>query len=253
MYKINTINIAIAILSIQFMLFSIEPIKWACGEYAPAYYRGENGDVQGYLYDIAVEALETRMNIPVEITFLPWKRCQLYVEEGSYDIMFTIPTAERLEYSVTHETPAWIKRRILYTYINHPRLMDINSIQGLDEINEGNYTILSYIGNGWVENNVKGIGIPVEYAPDMSLIFKKLANKRGDIIIEDPSIADDNIRSDGLDSLIIKTSGIGSESSFHIFISKESAYVDIIDSLNLVIEEMWEDGTIEIILSNYGM
>ncbi|MCP4105990.1 MAG: hypothetical protein GY749_10700 [Desulfobacteraceae bacterium] len=37
----------------------------ACPDYPPAYYKTDKGEVKGYLYDIAFEALNKRMGIPV--------------------------------------------------------------------------------------------------------------------------------------------------------------------------------------------
>lgn len=244
---------ALLLILILFPLFSREPIKWACGEYAPAYYKTESNVVTGFLYDIAKEALEERMGIPVEITFYPWKRCQYLVEKGEADMMFTIPTPERKIYAVTHNTPAWVKKRILYTYEDHERLDEINKIRNLEEVRDGNYTVLSYIGNNWIESSVEEIGIKVRYAPGTELIYRMLAARRGDLIIEETAIADRNITREEVEHKVVKTEGIGSESGFHICIAKSSPYADIVDSLNSVIEAMWDDGTIDSILIKYNV
>ena len=80
-----------------------------------------------------------------------------------------------------------------------------------------------------------------------------LAGKRADIIIEESSIALPNIEKLGLSSKILSTEGIGAESGFHLLIGKKSQYVNILEQLNTVIEEMWQDGTIEKILAEYDM
>ncbi len=240
-----------------FMLFSSlsfakDPMRWACADYPPAYYKTDKGDVKGYLYDIALEALDKRMGIPVVISFYPWKRCQMLLKQGKSDMIFTIPTPERLQYVLSHEKPAWIKRRILYTYSGHPKIEEIHKLRGLKDIKKGGYSIVSYLGAGWIKSNVeKGAGIPVRYANKIDRMYKMLAQKRGDLIIEQASLVVPNIRELKLTDKIVETRGIGAESGYHILIGKKSEYSDILPQLNKVIEKMWQDGTIEKILTEY--
>lgn len=228
-------------------------IRWVCGDYPTAYYKAENGDVKGYLYDIAIEALENRMNIPVEISFLPWARCQSMVRANKADMFLTIPTAERLKYTNTNNTPVWIKKRIVFTYSGNAKLDEINKISGLEDIKSGNYTVISYIGNNWVKSFVEAVGIKVLYSRTIEGMYSLLAKGRGDIIIEDVSLVLPKIKEYNLSDKIIKTEGVGSESAFHIMIGKQSEYISILDELEDVIKEMHSDGTIDQILSSYNI
>ncbi len=233
--------------------FATIPIKWATVDYPPAYYKTTNKKVKGYLYEIAIEALEKRLNIPVSITFFPWKRSQLMVKTGKYDMLFTIATTERLQYTVTHKKPAWVKKRIMYTYKGHPRIEEIHNLKGLESLKKTDFALLSYLGNGWMKAVFdKGAGISVDYATKIEFMYKMLAAKRGDIIIEQPSLAVPNIKRLKLTDKVVETRGIGMESDFHILIGKKSKYSYIIPKLNKVIEKMWRDGTISKILKKYG-
>lgn len=234
--------------------FGEEALTWACGDYPYAYYLNEKGETTGFLYDIAIEALQKRMGIKVNLDFLSWQRCQVLVKAGDYDMMLTIPTAERLNYSGTTKTPVWKKIRYVYTYKNHPKMIDINSINGLEDIKRLKLSVISYIGNGWIKESVEGIGIKVNYSPVIENMYQMLINRRGDLILEERSLVDAALKKDPvLAKNIIKTEGIGSSSGFHIMISKKSKYIDILEELDKVIQEMWDDGTIEDILSRYGV
>ncbi|MCP4161858.1 MAG: amino acid ABC transporter substrate-binding protein [Deltaproteobacteria bacterium] len=232
--------------------FAKSPIKWATVDYPPAYYKTTNKEVKGYLYEIAIEALEKRLKIPVSISFFPWKRSQMMVQTGKHDMLFTIPTTERLQYSITHKKAAWVKKRIMYTYKKHPRIKEIHNLKGLGSLKKKDFILLSYLGNGWMKAVFdKGAGISVDYATKIELMYKMLAAKRGDIIIEQPSLAVPNIKRLKLTDKIVETRGIGMESDFHILIGKKSKYSYIIPKLNKVIEKMWRDGTIAKILKKY--
>ncbi len=145
------------------VLKGIEPLEWACADYPNAYYRNKDGEVRGFLYEIAIEALTERMGIAIKINFYPWKRCQLLVEEGKSDMLLTVPTDVRLEYTIASKTPIWEKKRLVYTYKENSKIEEINQIGGLEDIYLGNLTVISYLGNGWVETVVETMGIKVVY------------------------------------------------------------------------------------------
>ncbi|MBN2657416.1 MAG: transporter substrate-binding domain-containing protein [Spirochaetales bacterium] len=248
------------ILSIILLLFFFlniygdEPIQWVFTDYAPANYIDEKGNYAGFLYEITIEALENRMGIPVEISIYPWPRCQHLVKTGDRDMMLTIPTKERLEYAISTDSPVWVKKRLIYTYIEHENLETINELHGLADIKQTGYSVISYIGNDWIKENVaEKFHIPVEYARGVEGMYRMLAAGRGDLIIEEKSIARSNIEQLELQELIVETEGIGEESHFHLLISKQSPHSNIIYELNCVLDEMWEDGTIEKILKKYGI
>ncbi len=240
--------------SIGIKLNGIEPLEWACADYPNAYYMDKDGTIRGFLYEIVIEALTKRMGIEVNITFYPWKRCQLLVETGESDMLLTVPTEIRLEYTVATQIPLWEKKRIIYTYKGNNRIEEINKIRRLEDILLGNFTVISYLGNGWAETKVEKMGIEVVYSPSIQNIYKMLVFKRGDLIIEEKSLVEAEIKQDiQLNENIVQTSGIGSTVGFFILIRKNSKYVEIIEELNIVISEMWNDGTIVGILSKYGL
>lgn len=249
MFKKVIITLVILI-SYQYNSFATEPIKWIFTNYPPANYQTETGEFKGLLHDITIEAFEKRLGIPVQISVFPWKRCQLMVKNGKYDMILTIPTAERLEYSVTTKQPIWLKKRMIYTYAGHPMAQELNSINGLRDVKEKGYTVISYLGNGWAKRDIESAGIPIIYSNEVDGMYQMLATQRADIIIEEPSIAFPTIKRLNLSSKIIQTEGVGAASAFHFLIGKKSLHVKVLEKLNTVVKEMWEDGTIKKIIKS---
>ena len=248
----KSIGIIICLLLFSLPSYGQEVVKWVFTDYPPANFQTAEGDFKGFLHDIVVELFDQELGIRVAIAVYPWKRCQAMVRTGSADIMVTIPTAERLKYAITHNRPIWTKRRILYTYSGHPRIDAIGQIDGLAAIRNGGYRVISYLGNGWIENQVKGSGIPVTFANSVNGMYRMLAAKRGDLIIEERSLAAPRIIDLGLIGKIIETSGVGSESGFHILISRKSTHAAHIDQLDRGVEAMRQSGRLSQIINSYG-
>lgn len=245
------LSIIIILLNINSFSYGQDTAKWVFTNYPPANYQLAGNRFSGFINDIVIEAFEERLNIAVEIAVFPWKRCQFMVENGMADMMVTIPTSQRLAYAVTHEKPIWIKKRILYTYRGHPKIDAINRLNGLADIREGRYKVVSYLGNGWVESDVQGAGISVLYASKVEGMYRMLSAKRSDLIIEEKSLATPLIKDLGLTGTLIATHGIGSESGFHILIAKKSPFASLVPQLNREIEAMRNSGEISRILKRY--
>ena len=239
------------LLAVSHPACSQETAKWVFTNYPPANFQTSEGGFSGFLHDIVLAAFEERLGIGIDIAVLPWKRCQAMVEDGSADLMVTIPTRQRLIYAVTHDRPIWEKRRILYTYRNHPKMVDIHRLDGLAAIKTGGYTVISYLGNGWVKSEVEGLGIKVVYATTVEGMYRMLSAERGDLIIEEQSLATPLIANLALDETIVETDGIADVSGFNILISKKSPYAVMISRLNREIEVMRASGEIDRILARY--
>ncbi len=226
-------------------------VKWVFTNYPPANFQTQDNEFSGFFHDIVIEVFNKGLGIGVAIEIYPWKRCQAMVKNGSADIMVTIPTSDRLAYAVTHSRPIWIKRRILYTYHNHPDLANIQQLNSLAAIKNGGYRVVSYLGNGWIEKAVMGIDIPVVFATSVDGMYRMLAAQRGDLIIEEKSLAAPRIAEQRLSGKIIETSGVGSESGFHILIGKQSRFAHLIARVDREVETMRRSGRLDQIVQRY--
>lgn len=220
-------------------------------EFYPFFEQTPEGKTRGFFYEIVTHALEQRLQIPTQWRLLPWKRCQAYVKSGKYDAMITVPTAERLAYAGTHSTPFYEKKLTLFTYRGHGRMDQIAAIRSAGDIKRGGFTVITYSGNGWHENNLSSLGIPSLEVPRVHLVWKMLAAQRGDLVIEWPVGAYSGMDKAGVKDQIVETGAWLAAMKFHLMISKKSRFLKILPRFNHAIESMFADGTMDRILAPY--
>lgn len=229
---------------------SAQAVTYVYTEYYPANYLDSEGKPAGFFVEIVTEAF-TRLGVPVLIKVYPWRRCQSLVESGKADLITTIPTNQRLAYSIPVKTPIWIKQYRIYTWAEHPEAARMDTVTGLLDLGRLGLTVISYLGNSWSDTALKGKGITVVDATSVEGMFKMLQARRGDIVIDDPILVDPALKALELDGKIVPTKGVVEESSFHLLISRKSPYVILTEDLDRTLTEMWTDGTIPRILERY--
>jgi polar amino acid transport system substrate-binding protein len=219
-------------------------------DFWPFFTRQDNGEMTGFFYEIVTTAL-TEMGIESRWEAYPWGRCQTNVQNGDADAMITVPTRERLEYSQTHEDPFYRKELKVFTYNGHPRLDRIEKIRTIDDIIAGEFSVVTYLGNGWSEKNLATRGVKIEASAQLINVWRMLAHKRGDIVIEWPGAAWPDIRKAGLESEIVQT-GVSLESMpFHLLVRKGSPYAARLGEFNRIILRMQADGSLQRIVNSY--
>ncbi|WP_232364026.1 substrate-binding periplasmic protein [Desulforapulum autotrophicum] len=226
-------------------------MKIAYPEFYPFFSKPQNGKIEGFFYEILTEALEHRMVIHTQWFQMPWKRCQNQVRIGKMDAMITFPTEERLTYCDTHPDPFYLKELKLFTYKGHKRLNEIQQIGSIADIKKGGYTVITYSGNGWNTDNITTLGIPSFETSEVHNVWKMLAAKRGDLVIEWPVGVKASLDKDGLADKIVETGVLLSSMPFHLLIGKQSGYTHILAGFNDVIQRMLDDGTIKRIIVKY--
>lgn len=231
--------------------FADNKMTIAYPEFNPFFFKNKNGKIEGLFYEIITEAIDLRMGINVEWFQMPWKRCQSQVFAGKLDAMITVPTQERSIYCDTHPDPFYRKELKLFTYKNHPRTKEIQHIESIEDIKKGGFIVITYSGNGWHDNNIAILGIRSFETSEVNNVWKMLAAKRGDLVIEWPIGAKVGLGQSGVADKIIETGVSLEPMPFHLLISKQSTYKHILVRFNSVINEMYTDGSIEEILSAY--
>ena len=228
-----------------------QPLRIAYPEFYPFFAETPQGRPKGFFFDIVTEALERRMNIPTQWRKLPWKRCQAYVKDGIDDAMITVPTQERLAYARTHSTPFYEKKLTLFTYQGHKALDRITAIRSAQDIKAEGFSVITYSGNGWHQSHIASLGIPTLEVPQVHLIWKMLAARRGDLVIEWPVGVYSGMKEAGIENEIIETGAWLEAMKFHLMISKKSPLTRILTEFNCEIEGMFADGTMDRILAPY--
>lgn len=228
-----------------------ESIKFVYARYFPANYLNDEGRHRGFFVEIIEELLGKRLGLDVRMETLPWVRCQLLVERGEADLFATIPTAERLAYTVIVEPPIWIKKYRLYTYAGNPETGRINAIRSIEDLRVSGLTVISYIGNSWSKNVLEDADVKVVNAIDVEGMYRMLAARRADLLVEDPLLAGATLASYGLSRNIVLTDGVVGESRFNLMIGKLSAFANRASAMGRELERMRSDGTIERIMRSY--
>ena len=180
------------------------PMNISYPDFWPFFHRQEDGQMTGFFHDIVTEAL-SRMDVQATWTAYPWPRCQHSVQAGESDAMVTFPSAKRLRYTKTHPDPFYEKKLTIFTYVRHPRLAEIQEIRTMDDIRKLNLTVITYAGNGWNDKNIESRGIKTYDTALLKNVWRMLANKRGDIVIEWPGGAWPDIRATGMEGAIVQT------------------------------------------------
>ena len=219
-------------------------------EFWPFFVRQDNGEMSGFFFEIVNTALE-EMEIRAVWTTYPWKRCQANVQNGKSAAMITFPSAERLKYTVTHKDPFYLKELKVFTYTGHPQLDLIEKIQTLDDIRAAGLLVITYAGNGWADTNIATRGIEVYTTPQLPNVWRMLALKRGDIVIEWPPAAWPDIYQVGVEKVVVETDVRVESMPFHLMIGKNSPYAGRMKEFNTIIRRMRKDGTIERIVRSY--
>lgn len=226
-------------------------LRIAYSTYPPFHWVDETGKMTGLFYEIITEALEKRMGLTVVWTAYPWTRCQENLQIGKEDAIITFPTAERAEYAVTHKDPFYEKALHLFTYVDHPRITEIKEVREIEQLKKGGFSTITYSGNGWHKENVHSLGIKTYESSHFENVWRMLAERRGDAVIEWAPGAWPEISRVGVADRIIDTGVTMSTMPFHLLIRKDSDLVNTLDEFNNIINTMKEDGTIAFILSRY--
>ena len=227
------------------------PLRIAFPIFPPFHWIDKEGHVTGFFYDIIVEALDKKMGIATAWTVYPWFRCQENLKVGADDAVLTVPTTERGVFTVTHPHPFYQKPLSLYTYVDHPRIDEIRKIETIADIKARGFSVITYSGNGWNKMHVRSIGIETFESSYLDNIWKMLARRRGDIVIEWPAGAWPVIERLGLKHQIIDTGIIPASMPFHLLIRKGAPQTGILAEFDTIIVGMIADGTIQTIIKQY--
>lgn len=226
------------------------PLRIAYSTFVPFHWVDGNGAMAGLFYEIITEALEKRMKIAVTWTAYPWPRCQENLKSGVVDAILTVPMAERAVYSSTHVRPFYLKKMNIFTYAGHPRIEQIKQIRTIDDIRKNDFTVITYSGNGWHRENLTPAGVKTHEGNYVESVWKMLARKRGDMVVEWPGAWPD-VRRLGLENRIVDTRITLATMPFHLLIGNKSLYKARLPEFDATIEAMHRDGTMEMILSRY--
>jgi polar amino acid transport system substrate-binding protein len=209
-----------------------------------------NGGATGLYVDIITEAVENRLNTPLEFIWQPWQRAQFSAKNGIVDAMITVATDARLDYSEAGNVPVALSRIRLFTTAGHPRFERMRKIETLQDLQ--NYRILTYLGDGWARQFLSEL--EVDYGSnDLENVFRKLAWGRGDIFPQIGDVTRHYISELDFEDTIVEVTGVElGHIEFRLMISKQSPFLKMLPDIDAALQDMWQDGTMERLAGKYG-
>lgn len=136
-------------------------------DYKPYSYR-EKAKMMGVLIDISNELFSKKLNVMVTHKGYPWKRAQSLVLNGHADAFITAPTKERLLYTSCTKKPVLKSRYYIFVNKNNYKLSQIKQADSKEFFKSG-LKLVSYIGNGVVEKELKGYELTWVAKPSQAL------------------------------------------------------------------------------------
>lgn len=217
------------------------------GKSPPLSWQDESGQMRGILVDVLQEALQNRMQVPLDHNAYPWVRAQMLVKKNKADAFVSVPTPERLSYIVKSQQPVVDINFTLFTRKDHPRLAEIKQIKSLEQLS--GFRLGNYRGNGWAVKNLANMD--VQWAPSRDNVLNMLTKDRVDILVSISRVTKKRIVQLGMDNELIEVPNVLQSNTFNLCINKDSYYAHLIKDFDKTIAEMQADGSLREIYSRY--
>lgn len=192
--------------------------------------------MRGILIDVLDHALEERLRIPASHTGYPWKRAQHLVRINAADAFCTVPTPERLKYTVASKEPVLVATFTIFINRNSDRRQDLSGIETLDDLH--GFRLGHYLGSGWAAKNLKGRGFELFEAATLDSALAMLAANRIDAIIDTSQVIRYRILQLELDDTLMELPQVLDKAPFSLCIGKQSPFAGIIPSFDNAMRQM---------------
>lgn len=227
-------------------LYAVQPMKIVYFDSYPPRSWKENGVMKGILIDIATEALQNRMGIPLVHEGYPWARAQAMVERGLADAFITVPTDARRAYTDVSQSAVISFGLQIGTPLDSKKTDALSKVTRIEELKP--YKIVDYYGNGWSQKKLKGFD--VEWLPELTAVYPFLAAGKADVLLLSDRGIYDMKRLGYQDRIRLLPQRLNTL-SFHLCIGKKSVHKDLLNEFDKVINDMRTDGTLQSISAKY--
>ena len=217
-------------------------------DWSPYSYQGRDNQAHGILVDLLEEALVKRMGLEVEHFSYPWNRVQLNVQQGAQDAFITVPTAERLQYTVSSEETAFVvemRAFVARASAHYPALLKVRNVAEFSK-----FRVCDIYGNGWARRLYDSNWIQVAWFRNNQIVMEQLQHGNCDLSMGATEVGLQLIRGLGLEQELTVLPEVFDSMRFTLMINKDSPYVGILPAFDRTIREMHKSGAIERIIEN---
>ncbi len=225
-------------------------LRVAGGEgWYPYYIRNETtNELEGIALDV-VKQLSQDLDIPLEIVEgLPWKRVLLMTEQGDVDVVagayWNAERAEKYQYSIPF---AQDEARVFVLKENQFPFEELSDLKG----KVGGRPLGGSYGEEFDQYAKEHLTFEeVEGSKDK--IFTKLLLERNDYAVYAYWDGMGYLWENDLDDQIVPLPKPVAINEIHLMLSRTSPCRELVDSIDELLEQYLEDGTIDAIMARYG-
>ncbi|HYC05810.1 MAG TPA: transporter substrate-binding domain-containing protein [Azospirillaceae bacterium] len=210
-------------------------------DFPPFTWEDEQGRMRGMFIDLIDEALQRRVGLRLEHIGRPWARAQAMVRGGEADAFCTVPTPERLAYTIPSAEPVMRAPIRIFTALRGARLADLQAVSGIEGLK--GFRIATYAGSGWVRENLVNRDLALVEAPDVASALKLVARGRADAVVETAPVLRHRMRQLGLEGEITELKPVLDTIPFHLCIAKNSPHLGKLSAFDAAMKTMVKDGT----------
>ncbi|MCP5079618.1 MAG: hypothetical protein GY951_16390, partial [Psychromonas sp.] len=131
-------------------------LKIAYTNFSPFIWE-EDGEAKGIYVEVLKEALEKRMQIPLQFQSLPYKRILTQLETASIDGIVDVSTPELFTLAKHGKVPVAVGMVGAFTHKNNPKLASLNTLDSLAKLKT--QRLLSYQNDEWAQHNLNGLNV----------------------------------------------------------------------------------------------
>lgn len=211
--------------------------------FAPFSQRQDDGRMGGIFIDIMNELLGRRLGLRLQHEGYPWARAQQMVRQGEADGFVTVPTPERLAYTVASQE--WVTQGRFTMFVRRSDLTlreRLNQAQGVESLH--GLRLGSYLGNGWVKSRFAGKDWELSFATSRGHALRMLAAGRFDVLVDSSNATQAALKAAGLDEDIVELAPVLESSETRLMLALGSSHVNKLPQIDAMLRRMKSDGSL---------
>lgn len=221
-------------------------LECATNEFRPFGFE-ENGELGGVEVELIGE-ISRRLDQPINLQLMPWKRMIFAMQNGTIDCMFAaFRTPEREAFMDFTNVPFHVTSFAFFTHKDRP--VEFESLESLEGLTIG--LVSGFNTSPKFDAAVEAGLFKVEGANSVEANFKKLDLKRLDAVLFNRHVGEQALKTLNLKSIRVHPRPLTATAAYLAF-SKARGHADLIPGIDAVLFDILTDGTYEEIFRKYA-